>query len=463
MQTGIRATPGHPEIEMALVELFRTTGESKYLDMARSFLDQRGYGLIGGDEYHLDHMPFRELKQLGGHAVRALYLCCGAADIYLETGEITLLETLEKLWDRMVSTQLYISGGVGSRYNGEAFGDEYELPNARSYTETCAAIASFMWNWRMLHCKGDVKYADLMEWILYNAVLPGIGLGGDTYQYVNPLEVNGVHPRQVWFECACCPTNIVRLLASVAGYLISYFGENIWIHQYASYITEISLDNGLGVRFSMQTDYPWDGDIEIEILSIRNRSGSTFHEKNIESQQFGLILRIPGWLSEKIPIYINNERWHKCGKPGSYLKIHRNWQAGDKIKFKFPMHVRYLESHPYVYENSNRIAISRGPLLYCVEANDNPNITPREISLTIDNDVDIRQLPGLPVNIHGFQFNAAFYKIASQWRSKLYLEVKSQPSFIYKNNGSMIALPYFAWGNRNDGWMRIWFQRSLDF
>lgn len=460
LRTNNKATPGHPEIEMALVELFRTTGESKYLDMARSFLDQRGYGVIGGGEYHQDHIPFRELRQLVGHAVRALYLCCGAADIYLEIGESVLLETLEYLWDRMVSTQLYISGGVGSRYKGEAFGDEFELPNARSYAETCAAIASFMWNWRMLHCTGDVKYADLMEWTLYNALLPGIGIHGDTYHYVNPLEVIGVHPRHTWFDCACCPTNIVRLLASISGYFYSHMGDNIWIHHYASNITEIVLDNGLYVRFSIQTDYPWAGEVEIELLEIENGSGLNSFEKRADMQYFGLHMRIPSWLSGKIPFFVNNEIWQTYGKPGSYLNIERNWKVGDRIKFNLPMRVRYLESHPYVYENSNRIAISRGPLLYCVEGNDNPNVIAREISITTDNDIDIQQLSGLPMNFHGLQINAALNKINDHWKYNLYLEDKSQPSFIHKKNGSVIALPYFAWGNRNNGWMQIWFQKS---
>ncbi|MEM2183178.1 MAG: glycoside hydrolase family 127 protein, partial [Candidatus Bathyarchaeia archaeon] len=209
---------GHPEVEMAFVELYRTTGKKDYLDLACFFIDNRGRGVIGGRPYYIDHKPFRELSEIVGHAVRALYLNCGAADVYAEIGDKTLFDALMRLWHSMTERKMYITGGVGSRHEGEAFGNDYELPNVRAYAETCAAIANFMWNWRMLLLTGDGAFADIMELTLYNGILSGISLDGKKYFYVNPLADRGAHRRQDWFECACCPPNVARLIASLPGY-----------------------------------------------------------------------------------------------------------------------------------------------------------------------------------------------------------------------------------------------------
>ncbi|MEM2374166.1 MAG: glycoside hydrolase family 127 protein, partial [Thermoproteota archaeon] len=208
---GRLGVPGHPEVEMALIELYRETGNKSYLDVAKIFIDNRGRGIIGGSQYHVDHKPFRELSEIVGHAVRALYLNCGVADLYMETGDLELWNALNRLWDNMVNRKMYVTGGLGSRHDGEAFGFDYELPNVQAYSETCAAIASFMWNWRMFLASGEAKYVDIMELTLYNAILAGISLDGKEYFYVNPLADRGKHRRQAWFECACCPPNIARL------------------------------------------------------------------------------------------------------------------------------------------------------------------------------------------------------------------------------------------------------------
>lgn len=222
-------TDGHPEIELALVELARETGDRCYLDQARYFLDVRGRGLAGGDEYRQDHKPYRELAAMVGHAVRIIYLNAGAADIYAETGDPTLLATLERLWQNATTRRIYLTGGLGARHDGEAFGDDFELPNARAYTETCAAIGSVMWTWRMLLLTGEARYADLMEWTLANAFLPGLSLDGRSYFYVNPLADEGRHRRQPWFECACCPPNVARTMASITGYFATVSGDGIQV------------------------------------------------------------------------------------------------------------------------------------------------------------------------------------------------------------------------------------------
>jgi uncharacterized protein len=469
--SGVPATPGHPQVEMAFVELYRTIGDLKYLRMAQSFLDQRGSGLIGGRAYHLDHIPLREMKRLAGHAVRAMYLCCGAADIYLETGESLIKEVLENLWGQLVSKQMYITGGLGSRHQGEAFGDDFELPNARSYAETCAAIGSLMWNWRMLHgCSDDinpehfqpeVKYADQIEWTLYNAVLPGISLTGQEYHYVNPLETYDLHERQPWFECACCPPNILRLLSSLGGYFYSHTDNNVWIHQYAANIAKIRLRNEREIDLSIETDYPWDGEVQIEISSVINiHSGTGGDTPVAHPMSFGINLRIPTWLEENVPIYINDDLWEVSGIPGSYVHIERQWKVGDKIRCEFPIRTRYLECHPYVHENTGRVAMSRGPLLYCIEAVDNPKIDPREVYLNLDGTYTIQTMKIRSREVTGIQVNARIKKISDYWMNHLYRQNVFQLSENPGNEYKLNTIPYFAWGNRTPGWVQIWLTRA---
>src|SRR5918998_153367 len=434
-------TDGHEEIEMSLVELYRDTGEAKYLVGARYFLDARGHGLVGGDEYHQDHRPFRELDEIVGHAVRAVYLNAGAADIYAETGEPALLETLERLWGNMMKCRIYVTGGVGSRYEGEAFGADHELPNARAYAETCAAIGNVMWNWRMLMLGGDARYADLIENTLYNAVLPGISLDGQSYFYQNPLADDGTHRREPWFGCACCPPNVARLLASLPGYFYNVSEGSVWVHLYAGGEANVRIGENRTIRLRQRTDYPWDGDVEIYVEG---------------EGKFDLMLRVPSWCEEGCAIEVNGEPVDKPAPPGSYVKVRRDWRAGDAVRLRLSMPVRLVECHPYVAENAGRVAIMRGPLLYCVEQVDNPGVELRDRVLPAEARFSVRSRPDLLGGVTVLSARAEAAAPDNSWEGRLYRTRRDRGEGRRTDGLELTAVPYYAWANREPGAMQVW-------
>ena len=434
-------TDGHEEIAMALVELARHTGDARYLEQAQFFVDARGHGLVGGDEYHQDHEPFREQGEIVGHAVRALYLNAGAADIYAETGETALLEALGRLWRNMTAKKMYVSGGLGSRYEGEAFGKDYELPNERAYSETCAAIASVMWNWRMLMLEGSARYADLMEHTLYNAVLPGLSLDGQHYFYQNPLADDGEHRRQGWFGCACCPPNVARLLASLPGYFYGASEGAVWVHLYAEGVATLHLNENRTVRLRQRTRYPWDGDIEISVEG---------------EGEFGLMLRMPSWCEEGATIEVNGEPAKAPLRPGHYAEVRRAWRAGDMVSLKLPMPVRRVECHPYVGENVGRVALMRGPILYCVEQVDNPDVAElRDLVLPADADFSFGFEPNLLDGVTVLNAEARVVAPGEEWKDRLYRA--APPSTCgHETAVELTAVPYHTWANREPGAMQVW-------
>jgi hypothetical protein len=437
---------GHPEIELALVELARATGVDRYLHQAQFFLDQRGQGLLGGQAYHQDHQPFRELDRLAGHAVRALYLAVGAADVYLETGEAALLTTLERLWGHMTRRQIYINGGLGSRYQGEAFGPDYELPNSLAYTETCAAIASVMWNWRMLLITGQAGYADVLERTLYNAILPGISLDGLAYFYVNPLASEGSHRRQPWFQCACCPPNIARLLATLPSYFYSLSQDNsIWLHVYGAGTARFTLPDDRPVSLVQTGRYPWDGEISLEV----NGQG-----------EFSLWLRIPGW-AKSAAVTLNGQPVSALIIPGTYLQVERHWQPGDIVRLHLPMPVQLIESHPYVTENRGQIALMRGPILYCLEQVDQPGLDLRQVVLPLAPDqVHASYDPELLGGVVSLRVPVKLIKPGPEWHDRLYRPASAQVQPEPNQSTEITAVPYFAWANRQAGPMQVWLRRS---
>jgi uncharacterized protein len=439
---------GHEEIELALVELYRQTGEHKYLEQARYFIDARGHEILepGGrftPDYYQDHKPLRELEQMVGHAVRALYLNAGAADLYLEEGDQTILTALERLWTHMTSRQMYVSSGLGARHEGEAFGEDFELPNAKAYTETCAAIGSVMWDHRMLAATGHARYADLIEATLLNAILPGWSLDAKHYFYENPLEDAGGHRRQPWFHCACCPPNVARTVASIPGYIYSTSEDAVWVHLYVQNTAQLEI-NGQAVQISQRTNYPWDGEIELELHS---------------EGEFGLHLRIPEWCESGATLSVNGIDAGVLLQPGSYAKLRRRWTPGDTVRLALPMPVRFLESHPRIFENVSRMAVMRGPLLYCIEGVDHPGVDLREI------EIDLRQPPlsewrsDLLKGVAVLRGQARVRLLDEAWQHQLYRPV--HPGAIRPSEPVEITMiPYFAWANREAGAMQIWLRRQ---
>ena len=441
-----RGVPGHQEIELALMKLYWLTGKKRYLATAKFFIDERGKGSPGRDEYYQDHAPFIEQKDIVGHAVRAVYLMSGAADVYRETKDKAMMDTLEGLWKNMTEKKMYLTGGIGSRHQGEAFGKNYELPNDRAYAETCAAIGNIFWNHRMLQLTGEAKYADIMERALYNGFLSGISLDGKTYFYQNPLQSDGTDRRQSWFKCACCPSNIARLLSSLGSYFYSISGEGLWVHLYGKSKLTANIDKERKVILTQITNYPWSGDINIKVSPDTETS-------------FTLFLRIPAWC-KKAEVLVNGEYVEKSVRLGSYLPISRVWKQGDEVQLNLSMSVDFLETHPHS-SNNGRLAISRGPLIYCIEAADHQGVDVFDILLSPDTAFSPHFKPDLLGGV-GVLRGKGLLRDKSEWERKLYhihqkgQKTKSKPFPI-------TAIPYFAWANREPGKMLVWIPKGLNF
>jgi DUF1680 family protein len=453
----LRGACGHPNIEMALVELYRETGKKEYLDCAIYLVEERGkslikpsaettflsavfYNVFGGAEYFIDHIPFRELKEITGHAVRALYLNCGVTDIYAEIGDRQLLEVLNTLWEDMANTKMYITGGVGSRYITESFGEPYELPNMRAYSETCAAIANFMWNWRMLGVTGDARFTDIMEKTLYNAILSGISLDGTRFFYMNPLASRGQYTRQEWFPCACCPTNIARLLTSLPGYIYSTSKEGIWIHLYIASKSNIEI-NGANVLITQVTNYPWEGKVKIII-------------EPDQEDRFTIFLYIPKWCDNPV-IRINGEK--RKATPMTYLSLNRIWRSGDVIELSLPMNVKANIANPMLEENFSKIAFTRGPLVYCFEDVDNPNINLWNIIVTREKGIKTLSLNELD-GIVSIEVDALELKegILTSHLYSHFDKIKIQTKKV-----KLRGIPYYSWANRGTSNMRVWIPSTI--
>jgi len=439
---------GHPEMEMALIELYRTTGDKRHLDLAGYILqgDERIKLPQHGYVYHFCGIPFTSRTHLEGHAVRAMYACCGATDYYLETGDQTYLKTLNVLWEDLVSDQMYVTGGVGARSSGEAFGDSYELPNFTAYGESCAAIGNMMWNWRMLAATGDAKFADVIERALYNGINSGMSLDGTMYCYRNPLGFDpsgGDQIRNQWYDTTCCPPNLERTFASLPGYFYSTSKDGLYLHLYDNSQLDWHLEDGTGLKVLQKTNYPWDGAADITVAPAR-------------PTEFTFYIRVPGW-SEGPQVSVNGQAVSGA-TPGQYLALRRRWTAGDEINVKLAMTPQVIEANPRVVDDYGRVAVQRGPLVYCLEQLDQP-----EGVQLFDVSLDVRQkgasafheefrrdlLGGIVVLKHA---GAVSEKSGSH--RTLYRAYRAEAS-----QGRQVELgfiPYYAWANRAGTPMQVW-------
>ncbi len=445
---GRQGADGHPEIEMALIELARDTGDERYLHQAQFFVDQRGQHppTISGKEYHQDHTPVRAQHEVVGHAVRALYLYAGMTDLYAETGEQALWEALAALWRNLQERKIYITGGAGARHEGEAFGDDYELPNRRAYAETCAAIAHVMWAWRMLLVTGEACYGDALETALYNGVLSGVSIDGEAYFYENPLADRGGHQRQPWFGTACCPPNVARLLASLPGYVYTTSDTGLWVHLYATGVAMATLTDVGVVTLRQQTNYPWDSEITLIIDPP-------------EAALFSLFLRVPEW-AEGASATVNDEVIGAPVRPGHYMEIRRQWAQRDVVRLVLPLAVRLLSSHPYVINNRDRVALRRGPLVYCVEAADHPDVDPWDLVLSTDAVWCVAREPDLLGGITVLRTEDACTRGDGGWEGQLYRPFDTASAATTRV--PLTAIPYYAWANREAGPMQVWLPIATD-
>lgn len=420
----INETDGHPEIELAMVEMYRTTGEKSYLDLAG---------------FYMSKLKFAEMPELKGHAVRAMYTCCGGADYFAETDDAAYKEAGERLWQDLTDRKLYITGGVGARYTQEAIGFAYELPTLWAYSETCAAIANAMWQYRMLGIYADAKFADEMERAFYNGVISGVSLDGSEYFYVNPLTSMGTHARRAWYGCTCCPTNMVRTLATIPGYMYSVSDDGLWVHMFDNSTVDYKLADGAAFTLEQTTDYPWSGDVTLK-LGLK------------EPKHFKLHVRVPGWCPNA-SISVNGEDAGAV-TPGSYAVIDRSWHDGDTVKMTLEMPVTVMESDARVRDVYGSVAVTRGPIVYCIESVDNPDVSVLETCLSPEKFDEARtdQLGGV-VTLRGEGMTAEQSGIGGP----LYRPVGRTK---YRET-PLTLIPYYAWANRGgESKMTVWMPRT---
>jgi len=450
-----RGYPGHEEIELALVKLARATGEGRYADLAKYFVDERGAephyydteskarGEKPRPRHRYDeiqaHLPVREQSTIEGHAVRACYLFAGAADVAAEAGDVELFEAVKTVWENATTRRMYVTGGVGSTRHGERFTTDYDLPNRSAYAETCAAISLVFWAKRMLEVEADARYADVMERALYNGVASGISLDGEKFFYVNPLESAGDHHRQEWFGCACCPPNIARLYASLGHYAYSVADGEAYVHLYAQGSAAFEM-GGARVSLDVKTAYPWKEKVTLKVSP----------DKPVE---FALALRLPGWCRKPVA-KLNGKAVSVKKADKGYLRLSRKWKKGDKVDLAFPMPIERVESHPKVRADAGRVAIQRGPVVYCLEEVDNGGTLngiclPRGAKLRATFEPDL--LGGITV-ITG--------------SAKRHDESKGKADELYRATplgkparlrpAKIKAVPYCVWDNRAPGEMLVW-------
>jgi DUF1680 family protein len=468
----------NPSQIMALAELYRITGERRYLEIAVVFIEMRGSmpavhddaylielghgdSMTGGTDLTQDRVPLKEETSVVGHTVLATYLYCGAADVYIENGDAELLEALQRLWRHMTETKLYVTGGAAAIHNGlsirdgkyydifwEGVGDDYELPNSTAYNETCAQIGNMMWNYRMLQISGDARHAEIMENTLYNGIISGIALVGNSWFYTNPLRWYGSSHRllfsdsserfQPGYDHVCCPSNLLRTIAGLHHLMYGISEEGIWVHMYGGSTFDGKLQDGSRLRMSQQTNYPWEGHVR---FTIEESPGSSLSVK----------LRIPEWaIGAKLSV--NGTPIEAAQKPNTYAVIERIWQQGDVIELELPMDVKKIVGHPKIETTRNQVTLKRGPIVYCLESVDLPDdvsvsevYIPRKAEFDVKHEADF--LRGITV-LEGY----ASIVREGDWSHTMYKELSNQEPEQLK----IRMIPYFAWNNRGIQEMSVW-------
>lgn len=449
----IHRPSGHPIIEMGLAKLYNTTGNPAYLAMAKYFVEETGRGTDGHrlSEYSQDHMPILKQTEIVGHAVRAGYLYSGVADVASLTNDTSYFNALSRIWENMAGRKLYITGGIGSRYQGEGFGPDYELNNHTAYCETCASIANVYWNQRMFQATGNAKYIDVLERALYNGVVSGVSLSGNKFFYDNPLESMGQHERQAWFGCACCPGNVTRFIASVPGYMYAVKDNKLFVNMYSQSTATVELQKNK-IELIQMSQYPWDGKITIKVNPAK-------------SGKMALKLRIPGWAGNKpVPtdLYSYSDTQNTAiqillnGKPvkhsteNGYATIDRKWKKGDKIELELPMPVRRVIAHKNVADNIGKMSIERGPIVYCLEGKDQP-----------DNYIFNKFiLPETKID-YSYQKDMLNGVVVLKGKAK---ELRKNPTnTITVEEVPFTAIPYSTWNNRGADQMAVWIPVSAAY
>jgi DUF1680 family protein len=455
-----RGFPGHQEIEIGLAKLYRATGDRAYLDLAKFFLDERGhyfggerhasddpFAVYDSDEYMQNHKPVLEQDEAVGHAVRAMYMYSGMADVAALGGTPEYVSAIDRLWLDVAGRKQYLTGGVGARSGSEAFGEAYELPNAEAYTETCAAIGNALWNYRLFLLHGESKYMDAFERVLYNGLLSGVSLSGDRFFYQNPLESAGGYARSPWFEVACCPPNMTRFLPSLPGYVYATKGDVLFVNLFIAGTGSFSV-GGRAVTIAQATEYPWDGLIGLTVSADR-------------PLPFELAVRVPGWArGEAMPtdLYaflgaaVDAPVFKVNGEPLSpevvdgYARIRREWKDGDRVELSLPMPVRRVVAHEAVAEDRGRVALQRGPLVYAAEGIDNAD---RVFDLVLADDTAL-----------GVEFRRDLLNGVAAITGTALAVSPSPAGKPVETRRPFLAVPYYAWANRGPGQMLVWLPRT---
>ncbi len=445
---------GHQEIELALMKLYNLTNNKNYLNLADWYLQQRGKNIYTygtnwiKPDYWQDMSSVKDQNEITGHAVRAMYMYTGAADVAEVTGDTGYLHAMKTVWEDVVYRNMYLTGGIGASGDNEGFSKDYDLPNDKAYCETCASVGMVFWNQRMSQLTGDSKYFDVLERSLYNGALDGLSLGGTKFFYDNVLASNGAHERSEWFGTACCPANITRLVASLGNYIYGISKDALWVHLFVGSNTMIKID-GIEVGVTMQTNYPWNGNVSLRLDPVKE-------------QNFKVMMRIPGWLSgNTVPgdLYMQNFSGDTPGitvngqqisykQTNGYAIIERKWKRGDVVMLTMPMHVQQITSKEQLVYNNNKIALQRGPIVYCVEGIDN------------NNEVYNMYIPK-STEIESVSYNVSSEPVIALSFTAKQLVADNEGTQVLIQDKKVTAIPYYTWANRGNSEMQVWIPSKI--